>query len=198
MSEKKSSNVVWHENYLNLSDRRELLGKKNKILWFTGLSGSGKSTLAIEVQKKLHEKGFLTYILDGDNIRHGLNGDLGFSAEDRKENIRRIGEVTKLLYDAGIYVLVCFISPYRADRQRVRELVGEDFVEIYVKCSLEKCEERDTKGLYKKARAGKIKDFTGISAPYQNPENAEISINTNNHGILESVKKILEYIKLDF
>ena len=192
MLNKKSSNVVWHENHLNLDDRRELLGKKNKVLWFTGLSGSGKSTLAIEVQKKLHEKGYLTYILDGDNIRHGLNGDLGFSPEDRKENIRRIGEVTKLLYDAGVYVLVCFISPYRKDRKRVRELIGEDFVEIYVKCSLEECEKRDTKGLYKKARVGEIKDFTGISAPYEEPENAEIVVDTSKEDIDKTTVKIVD------
>jgi len=191
MSEKKSSNVIWYENHLGLADRRALLGKNNKVLWFTGLSGSGKSTLANEVQKKLHEKGFLTYVLDGDNIRHGLNGDLGFSAEDRKENIRRIGEVTKLFYDAGVYVLVCFISPYLADRQRVRKLIGEDFVEVFVKCSLDECEKRDTKGLYKKARAEEIKDFTGISAPYEEPENAEIVVDTTNEKKEETLKKIL-------
>ena len=188
------SNVVWHENNLNLEDRRKLLGKNNKVLWFTGLSGSGKSTLAIEVQKKLHEKGVITYVLDGDNIRHGLNSDLGFSQEDREENIRRIGEVTKLLYDAGITVLVCFISPYIKDRNKVRKLIGKDFIEIYVKCSLEECEKRDPKGMYKKAHKGEIKDFTGISAPYEEPKSAEILINTEEQGINESIKLILDFL----
>lgn len=191
----KSENTVWHETELSREDRVNLLGKKNKVIWFTGLSGCGKSTIANELSRKLHSDGRLVYILDGDNIRHGLNGDLGFSAEDREENIRRIGEVSKLLYDAGVTVLVCFISPYIKDRQKARELIGKDFIEVYVKCSLEQCEKRDPKGLYKKAREGVIKDFTGISAPYEEPENPEILLDTTTKNRQEAVQEIYEHIK---
>lgn len=188
------NNVVWHDHKISKKDRSKLLKFNNKVLWFTGLSGSGKSTIACEVEKKLHEKGILTYILDGDNVRHGLNSDLSFSAKDRKENIRRISEVAKLLYDAGVMVLVSFISPYRSERDFARKLIGDDFIEIFVDCSLEECEKRDTKGFYKLARDGKIKDFTGISAPYEKPENPEIVINTNKLSVKESVDKIIELI----
>lgn len=191
----KSENTVWHETELSREDRVKLLGKKNKVIWFTGLSGCGKSTIANELSRKLHSDGRLVYILDGDNVRHGLNGDLGFSAEDREENIRRIGEVSKLLYDAGVTVLVCFISPYIKDRQKARELIGKDFIEVYVKCSLEQCEKRDPKGLYKKAREGVIKDFTGISAPYEEPENPEILLDTTTKNKQEAVQEIYEKIE---
>ena len=191
---KKSPNVKWHNSCVSRQERSNLLGYNNKVLWFTGLSGSGKSTIAHALEKKLYEKGVLSYVLDGDNIRHGLNSDLEFSEEDRIENIRRIGEVAKLFYDSGIFVLVCFISPYKNDRDKVRELIGEDFVEIFVDCSLKECEKRDTKGLYKKAREGIIKDFTGISAPYQKPENPEIILGTDKLGIEESIDKIIGFL----
>jgi len=186
-----TKNIKWHHGKVLREDRNELLGYNNKVLWFTGLSGSGKSTLAVEVEKKLYEKGILTYRLDGDNIRHGLNKDLGFSIEDREENIRRIAEVTKLFYDSGIYVLVCFISPFKKERDYARSLIGEDFIEIFVDCSLEECEKRDTKGLYAKARAGEIKDFTGISSPYEAPENPEIKVDVVSREIDECVEEIL-------
>ena len=174
----KMSKVYWHRGHITKESRNKLLGYKNKVLWFTGLSGSGKSTLANEVEKALHERGKLCYVLDGDNVRHGFNSDLGFSPEDREENIRRIGEVTKLFYDAGLFVLVCFISPYKKDRNKVRKMIGEDFIEIFVKCALEECEKRDIKGMYKKARKGEIKEFTGISAPYEKPDMPELVLNT--------------------
>jgi len=189
-------NITWHGGQISKKDRRKLLGFDNKVLWFTGLSGSGKSTIARELEVKLYEKGILCYVLDGDNIRHGLNSDLGFSACDRKENIRRIAEVTKLFYDAGIMVLVCFISPYKSERDFARKLIGKDFIEIYVKCSLEECERRDTKGLYKKAREGEIKDFTGISAPYEEPENAEIVLDTEKKELIGSINIIIEYLMI--
>ena len=191
----KMSKVYWHHGHITKESRNNLLGYKNKVLWFTGLSGSGKSTLAREVEKKLYEKGKQCYVLDGDNIRHGLNSDLSFSPEDRKENIRRIGEVTNLFYDAGLFVLVCFISPYKEDRDKVRKKIGKDFIEIYVKCSLEECEKRDTKEMYKKARKGEIKDFTGISAPYEEPEKSDLCINTEIEDIKTSVKKIINYLE---
>ncbi len=189
-------NVVWHEGKVTREKRGKLLGYKNKVVWFTGMSGSGKSTIARELEHRLYEKGILSYVLDGDNIRHGLNEDLGFSAEDREENIRRIGEVTKLFYEFGVFVFTCFISPYRKDRDRVRKLIGEDFVEIYVKCPLSVCEERDPKKLYEKARKGEIKNFTGIDAPYEEPRNAEITLETEKDGQKECVDKIMEYLKI--
>jgi len=192
----KSKNIKWHEGEVDREKRSDLFGFQNKVLWFTGLSGSGKSTLAREVEKQLYEKDILTYVLDGDNIRHGLNSDLGFSPEDREENIRRIGEVSRLFYDAGILVLVCFISPYRKDRNRVREIIGEDFVEIFMKCSLEEAEQRDPKGLYKKARQGMIKEFTGISAPYEEPETPELIIDTEQLNVKQSAEKIIDYLDL--
>lgn len=176
----KATNITWHETQIKKEDRRRLNGHSSAVLWFTGLSGAGKSTLSVAVEQELHRRGIRTYILDGDNIRHGLNKNLGFSPEDRKENIRRIGEVSKLFVDAGVMVLTAFISPYRADRDMVRELVEDnEFVEIYVHCPLEACEQRDPKGLYKKARNGEIQNFTGIDAPYEAPEHPELVVETD-------------------
>jgi len=191
----KATNITWHESKVTKEDRQKLTKHKSAVLWFTGLSGAGKSTVSVAVEKELHDRGIHTYILDGDNIRHGLNNNLGFSPEDRKENIRRIGEVSKLFVDAGIITLTAFISPYREDRQMVRELLGEgEFIEVYVKCSLEECEKRDPKGLYKKARAGEIKGFTGIDAPYEVPENPELTIETDKQPLEESVKQVIQYL----
>lgn len=162
------------------------------ILWFTGLSGAGKSTLANALEARLHSRGCATVVLDGDNVRHGLCGDLGFSAEDRVENIRRIGEMANLFVNAGVIALTAFISPYTSDRRRVRDLVGnDDFIEIYCRCSLETCEDRDVKGMYKKARRGEISDFTGISSPYEEPQQAEITVDTDSHSIEECVDHII-------
>ncbi|WAA11382.1 adenylyl-sulfate kinase [Fervidibacillus albus] len=192
----KATNIVWQNSIVTKEDRQALNGHKSAVLWFTGLSGAGKSTLSVEVEKELHQRGIRTYILDGDNIRHGLNKNLGFSAEDRKENIRRIGEVSKLMVDAGIVTLTAFISPYREDRNMVRQLHGEkEFVEIYVKCSLEECERRDPKGLYKKARAGEIKGFTGIDDPYEAPENPELIVETDKQTLKQSVQQVITYLE---
>ena len=181
---------------INKEDRNKLAGNRSFVIWFTGLSGSGKSTLANFLEQKLYENGIQTYILDGDNIRFGLNKDLDFSDEGRKENIRRIGEVAKLMTDAGIVVLTAFISPFREDRKTVRQLLDKnDFIEIYVKCDLNVCEERDVKGLYSKARAGEIKDFTGIDSPYEEPENPEFVIDTTENSIEESVDRIYTYLE---
>ncbi len=188
--------IIPHKGNITKENRQRQKGHKSVILWFTGLSGSGKSTLAHAVEEKLFEMGIHTYVLDGDNIRTGLNKDLGFSAEDREENIRRIGEVAKLFVDAGIITLTAFISPYKKDREFVRNLVKEgEFIEIYVKCPLEVCEQRDVKGLYKKARAGIIKNFTGIDDPYEEPENPEIVVETDKESVEESVEKIISYLK---
>ena len=165
---------------------------KGCVIWFTGLSGSGKSTLALEVESKLHQRGHLTYVLDGDNIRHGLNKNLGFSPEDREENIRRIGEVAKLFADAGVIAMTAFISPYRTDRDNARDLLDEGrFVEVFVDCPLEVCEARDTKGLYQKARAGEIKEFTGISAPYEEPSQPELTVNTDDQNLEECTEQVI-------
>jgi adenylylsulfate kinase len=173
-----------------------MLAQRGCTIWLTGLSGSGKSTIAVAAEKVLNEMGRLTYILDGDNIRHGLNSNLGFSPDDRTENIRRIGEVSKLFTDAGLIVFSSFISPYRADRDAVREIMGEgDFVEAWVQATVETCEGRDVKGLYKKARAGEIPEFTGISAPYEEPNKAELLLDTNTQTVDESVAQIVEYLK---
>ncbi len=188
---KVSSNVVWHEQSVN-RDRRQLLnGHKSAVVWFTGLSGAGKSTVAHAVEERLHQLGCRTYVLDGDNVRHGLCGDLGFSVEDRHENIRRISEAAKLFVDAGVIVLTAFISPLRSDRDRARELLGEDFFEIYCACPIDECERRDVKGLYRKARAGEIKDFTGISSPYEAPLHPELAIDTSELSLEESVEAVL-------
>jgi len=187
--------VIPHDHEITKSDRRALNGHGSAILWFTGFSSSGKSTLANEVEKVLIQSQKRTYILDGDNVRMGLCGDLGFSAEDREENIRRIGEVSKLFTEAGVIVLSAFISPYKADRDKIRELVEEgEFIEVFVDCPLEECEKRDVKGLYKKAREGIIKGFTGIDDPYEEPTNAEIVIKTSELSIEESTDKILKYL----
>ncbi len=188
--------IIPHKGLLTKEDRQKLKGHKSVILWFTGLSGSGKSTIAHALEEKLFQRKVHTYVLDGDNIRKGLNKDLGFSPEDRKENIRRLGEVAKLFVDAGILVIVSAISPYRSDRQFVRNLVEPgEFVEIYVKCPLEICEARDPKGLYKKARKGIIKNFTGIDAPYEEPENPEIVIESDKESVEEAVNKIIRYLE---
>jgi adenylylsulfate kinase len=179
MNTRQSRNTVWHHATVTRTRREAQNGHKSAILWFTGLSGAGKSTLAHAVEESLHGMGCRTFVLDGDNVRHGLCGDLGFSKQDREENIRRVGEMAKLFVEAGVITLTAFISPFRADRARVRGLVPHgDFLEIYCRCPLETCETRDVKGLYKRARAGEIADFTGISAPYEEPENPEIVIET--------------------
>lgn len=192
----KSPNVIWHSSSVSKKARQALHGHKSGILWLTGLSGSGKSTLANAVQAKLYSMGVHCYLLDGDNIRHGLNRDLGFSSQDRKENIRRIGEVAKLFVDAGIIVLTAFISPFREDRDMVRRMVDDgEFVEVYVKCPLEECERRDPKGLYKKARRGEIPDFTGISSPYEEPLAPELIVETDRQTLEESVAQILGFLR---
>ncbi len=192
MAQQKATNITWHDATVTVEDREKLLNQKGCVIWFTGLSGSGKSTLANAVEHVLHQQRHHTYVLDGDNVRHGLNKNLGFSPEDREENIRRIGEVAKLFADAGTIVMTAFISPYRADRDQARELIAEGrFVEVFVDCPLEVCEERDTKGLYKKARAGEIKEFTGISAPYEPPLDAEVKVNTAELSIEESAHAVV-------
>ncbi len=191
-SASKSSNIVWHQASIDRESIIQKRGHKSVILWFTGLSGSGKSTLANAVNVALFKKGLSTYVLDGDNIRHGLCKDLGFSDEDREENIRRISEVAKLFLDAGIIVLTAFVSPFKLDREKARQLVNqEDFIEIYCSADLKTCEERDTKGLYLKARKGEIKDFTGISSPYEVPDSPELKVDTGNQNIDESVEIVI-------
>ena len=196
MSQSKSKNLTWHEGQVSRTEREDRLGQRGVTVWLTGLSGSGKSTIAVAAEKRLADEGRLTYILDGDNIRQGLNSNLGFSPEDRTENIRRIGEVAKLFTDVGAIVFSSFISPYRADRDSVRAIMGEgDFVETYVDASLETCESRDVKGLYKKARAGEIPEFTGISAPYEEPEKPELVIDSNGQTVDESVDVLIDYLR---
>jgi adenylylsulfate kinase len=192
----KSKNIVWHPGVVTRDERESIAGHKGCTIWMTGLSGSGKSTLAVALEKTLWERGVRSYVLDGDNIRHGLNRDLGFSPEDRNENIRRIGEVAKLFTDAGVVNVTAFISPYRADRDRVREIMSEgDFIEAFVECDLEICEQRDPKGLYKKARAGQIPEFTGVSAPYEAPEKPEITLDTGKESESESLSKIVHFLE---
>ncbi len=196
MTQQKATNIVWHHGTVTRGEREQMNGHKACIVWLTGLSGSGKSTVAVDLEKRLWERGVRAYILDGDNIRHGLNKNLGFSPEDRTENIRRIGEVAKLFTEAGVVAVTAFISPYRADRDQVRAIMGAgDFVEVHVDCPVEVCEQRDVKGLYKKARAGEIKEFTGISAPYEAPEKAELTINTAGQSVEASVAQILGYLE---
>lgn len=188
--------IVPHTHNVDQSDRVKKNGHKPLVLWFTGLSGSGKSTLASALETHLFNQGCSTYILDGDNIRTGLNKDLDFGAEGRSENIRRIGEVSKLFIDAGTVVLTAFISPFKSDRSFVRDLVGTtNFVEIFVECPLEVCEERDVKGLYKKAREGKIKNFTGIDSPFEKPEDADIIVNTNENSLEVCLQKLIDYLE---
>lgn len=192
----KSKNITWHEGQVSRTSREALLGQKGVTIWLTGLSGSGKSTVAVAAEAALREQGRLTYILDGDNIRQGLNSNLGFSPEDRSENIRRIGEVARLFTDAGIIVLTAFISPYREDRDQVREMmVAGDFLEVHVSADVETCEKRDVKGLYKKARAGEIPNFTGISAPYEAPEKPELVMNTAAQSVDQSVAQLLGFLR---
>ena len=192
----KSSNTVWHHATVTRDRRKDLNNHKSVILWFTGLSGSGKSTLAHAVEEELYQKKCRTYVMDGDNVRHGLCGDLGFSDEDRKENIRRIGNVAKLFLDAGTIVLTAFISPFHEDRETVRNLVlPGDFLEIYCNAPLDVCEQRDVKGIYKKAREGIIKDFTGISSPYEAPLNPELVVNTGKDSLNQCVAQVINLLK---
>ncbi|MDR6999825.1 adenylyl-sulfate kinase [Neobacillus niacini] len=191
-----SKNITWHTGKIHKEIRQQKNGHKSAVLWFTGLSGSGKSTLAAEIEEKLFNKNIHTYRLDGDNVRFGLNRDLGFSKDDRAENIRRIGEVSKLFVDAGLITLTSFISPYKTDREIVRNLLEEnEFIEIHVKCDIDECEKRDPKGLYKKARNGEIKGFTGIDAPYEEPESPEIIVETDKMTLDECAKKIIQFLQ---
>ena len=186
-----SDNVVWHHATVTRARREAQNGHRGAIIWFTGLSGAGKSTLAHAVEEHLHQMGCRTFVLDGDNVRHGLCGDLGFSAADRVENIRRVGEVAKLFMEAGVIVLTAFISPFRGDRNKVRAMVQPgEFVEIYCQCPVEVCEQRDTKGLYKKARAGEIGQFTGISSPYEAPDRPELVVNTSERSLQDCVQQV--------
>jgi len=196
MAEQKSTNVTWHDHRVSTEDRKTLKKQKSCVLWFTGLSGAGKSTIANTVDHKLHAIGKHTYLLDGDNIRMGLNKNLGFSPEDRTENIRRISEVAKLFSDAGLITLTAFISPYRADRDACREILADgEFIEVLVQASLETCEARDPKGLYKKARAGEIKGFTGIDAPYEAPEKPEIVLDSDSKSIDDLADEVIAYLE---
>ena len=192
----KSTNITWHEGDITRDDRQRLNGHKAVVVWFTGLSGSGKSTLARAVEQRLFEKGCHAFVLDGDNIRHGLNKNLGFSPEDREENIRRIGEVANVFMDAGFVAMTAFISPYRVDRDKARAVAGGNFLEVFVKADLSVCEERDTKGLYQKARAGEIKEFTGISAPYEEPLNPELVVDTGVETLEESTQKVMALLEV--
>jgi adenylyl-sulfate kinase len=189
-------NIVWHDSHLRKEERSKLKDQKPCIIWFTGLSGSGKSTIANALEAKLYTLNHHTYLLDGDNVRHGLNRDLGFDDDSRVENIRRIGEVAKLFVDSGMILLTAFISPFIADRQLVRELVEEsEFIEVFIDTPIEVCQARDPKGLYQKALAGEIKNFTGIDSPYEAPKAPEVHIKTNQMSIEEAVMKIVEYLK---
>jgi adenylylsulfate kinase len=193
---KKQNYIVWHHSTIKKENRHLLNGHRSCVLWFTGLSGSGKSTLANAVDYALYQQRVQSYVLDGDNIRHGLNSDLSFGVEDRKENIRRIGEVAKLFVDSGQIVSSAFISPFREDREQVRRMFEEgEFIEVYLNCPIQVCENRDPKGLYQKARIGEITDFTGISSPYEIPKNPEIIIETNQITIDQSVHQIISYLK---
>ena len=198
MTEQKATNVTWHDGEISQADRNNLLGQKGATLWFTGLSGSGKSTVAVALEQELFKRGKLSYRLDGDNIRLGINKNLGFSAEDRTENIRRIGEIAKLFVDCGVLSLSSFISPYIEDRDTVRALHNSSdmtFIEVFVDCSLDVAESRDPKGLYKKARAGEIKNFTGIDDPYEEPLNPEIHLQTDQMTLEEEVNAITDYLE---
>jgi adenylylsulfate kinase len=196
LAPKKSTDVVWHHATVTRARREALTGHGSTILWFTGLSSAGKSTLAHAVEEHLHRAGCLTFVFDGDNVRHGLCSDLRFSKEDRDENIRRVGEMTKLFLEAGVIALTAFISPFRAERERVRSLVPHgDFVEIYCRCPLEICEQRDVKGFYKRARAGEIKDFTGISSPYEEPDKPELVVDTGSLTLEQSVSRVLDLLR---
>lgn len=189
-----AENLIWQNTAITRPVREEMLKQKARTIWFTGLSGSGKSTLSDALEKHLADMGKHTMLLDGDNIRMGLNRDLGFSEQDRVENIRRIAEVARLMNDAGLVVLTSFISPFRRDRRRAREIIGDNFIEVYVSTPLEECMRRDVKGLYASARSGKIQNFTGISSPYEAPENPEVSVDTTGRKIEESVAQLMEYL----
>ena len=190
------TNIVWHHATVTRDRRNQQNNHKSVVLWFTGLSGSGKSTLAHAVEEELHQMGCRTFVLDGDNVRHGLSGDLSFSDKDRKENLRRIGEVSKLFIEAGTIVLAAFISPFREERRKVRSMMPHgDFIEIYIDCPIEVCESRDVKGLYQKARDGEINQFTGISSPYEPPEAQELTVNTSQEALKESATKVLNLLK---
>ena len=196
MSAPKGENLTWHVGEVDKAARTAAHGHRGAVLWFTGLSGSGKSTIGHRVERMLIERGAFAYVLDGDNIRHGLNSDLGFAPEDRVENIRRIGEVARLFSDAGALVVSAFISPYRKDRDRIRGLMGEgEFVEVFVDTPLEVCEARDPKGLYKKARAGEISNFTGLDAPYEAPESPEVHLRTADLSIDEAATQVIRYLE---
>jgi adenylylsulfate kinase len=195
MAESPKNHIVWHQPLITKKDRERLFGHRGVALWFTGLSGSGKSSVAHEVERLLHGRGCHTFVLDGDNVRHGLNSDLGFSPQDRQENIRRLAELVRLFTEAGTMVLTAFISPYRADRAQARSLhPQDDFFEIYCRCSLAVCEQRDPKGLYKKARAGDIAEFTGVSAPYEEPHEPEIIIDTDRESLQACAEKIIRVL----
>jgi adenylylsulfate kinase len=196
VAEPKSQNITWHASEIGRADREKLLGQKGATIWLTGLSGSGKSTIAVAAEAEIVRRGRLAYVLDGDNVRHGLNSNLGFSPEDRTENIRRIGEVAKLFTDSGVLCFTSFISPYRADRDTARALMSDDdFIEVFVDADVATCEERDPKGLYKKARAGEIPEFTGISAPYEAPEKPELVVPTGSQSLEESVMTLVDYLE---
>lgn len=192
----ESKNITWHASEVTKDERLQRNQHKSAVIWFTGLSGSGKSTISVELEKALFNHQIHTYRLDGDNVRHGLNRNLGFSPEDRKENIRRIGEVSKLMVDAGLITVTAFISPYKSDREAVRQLLDtDDFIEVYMQCSLSECENRDPKGLYKKVRNGEIAEFTGVNAPYEAPTQPEIVLDTETLSVEASVTKIMDYLQ---
>jgi len=192
----KTPNTIYHNATVTRERRNQLNGHKSVVIWFTGLSGSGKSTLAHSVEEKLHNLGCRTYVLDGDNVRHGLSSNLSFSDDDRKENIRRIGEAAKLMMESGVIAMTAFISPFKKDRNLVRQLLPQgDFIEIYCNTSLEACESRDVKGLYKRARAGEIKNYTGIDSPYEEPDDPELVIDTESESLEESVTKVINFLK---
>ena len=195
MVRQKATNITWHGANVTKEEREQAVGQQGCVIWLTGLSGSGKSTVAMRAEQLLLERGVFAYVLDGDNVRHGLNKDLGFSPEDRTENIRRIGEVAALFTDAGVINVTAFISPYREDRDQARACAKEGtFLEVYVECDLDECERRDPKGLYKKARAGEIPEFTGISAPYEAPDKAELVVNTTTSTPEQSCAAILDHL----
>ena len=194
----KNSNVIYHQASVTRQRRNKLNGHQSVVLWFTGLSGSGKSTLAHALEEKLFQKGHRTFVLDGDNVRHGLNSNLDFSEKGRTENIRRISEVSKLMLESGLIVMTAFISPINKDRSDARKLISsDDFIEIYCKASLETCETRDVKGFYKRARAGEIKNYTGVDSPYESPKNPELIIDTDNQSLEESVSSILNFLEIN-
>lgn len=196
MTKVRATNITWHHGHVSRQDRERLLGQKGVTVWLTGLPSSGKSTIAFTLEHALTERGYLAYVLDGDNIRHGLNKNLGFSPEDRQENIRRIGEVAKLFTDAGVITITSFISPYKADRDKVRALMAPgDFIEVLVDCPVEVCAQRDPKGLYKKAMAGEIKNFTGVNDPYEPPDNPECVIRSDTCTVQEAVVQLIELLE---